>query len=224
MSRQSCHRSDDNWSPFSVPTRIPVFPLPNVVFFPKTYLPLHVFEARYREMVADAAVEGRCVGIALLKEGWEQDYYGNPPVYEIGCVGRLISAQGLPDGRYNILLQGLDRYEIREELYCKSYRQARIALRPQMVEGVLDARSRSELLRTLKEYLNTQDNSYVWRGFLESSVKDEVLVNSLSTYIEFTPLEKQLLLEADSLLQRARRLGDLIQFKIYEREGMKGIG
>src|SRR5918997_2308167 len=104
MSLESCRRSDDDWSPFDVPNRIPVFPLPNVVFFPKTYLPLHIFEHRYRDMIADAAAEGQCIGIALLKEGWEQNYYGNPPVFEVGCAGRLVSAQGLPDGRYNILL------------------------------------------------------------------------------------------------------------------------
>ncbi|HJU05930.1 MAG TPA: LON peptidase substrate-binding domain-containing protein [Nitrospiraceae bacterium] len=224
MSLESCRRSDDDWSPFSVPNRIPVFPLPNVVFFPKTYLPLHVFEPRYREMVADTAAEGRCVGIALLKEGWEQDYYGNPPIYEVGCVGRLVSAQGLPDGRYNILLQGLHRYEIREELYSKSYRQARIALKPHAPEGLLDSVDRSELMRLVGEYLKTQDNGYVWRTFLDSDIKGEVLINTLSTYLDLTPLEKQLLLEADSLRQRARRLGDLIQFKIYEREGLKGLG
>ena len=224
MPLESCRRSDDDWSSFSVPNRIPVFPLPNVVFFPKTYLPLHIFEPRYREMVADAAAEGRCVGIALLKEGWEQDYYGNPPVYDVGCVGRLISAQGLPDGRFNILLQGLHRYEIREELYSKSYRQARIALKPLSLDSAVEAAGRAELVRLVGDYLRTQDNGYVWRGFLDSHVKDEVLINTLSTYLDLSPLEKQLLLEADSLRQRARRLGDLIQFKIYEREGMKGLG
>ena len=175
-------------------------------------------------MIADAAAEGQCVGIALLKEGWEQNYYGNPPVYEVGCVGRLVSAQGLPDGRYNILLQGLQRYEIREEIYHKSYRQAHIALKPHVAGISLDAASRSDLVRIVEAYLKLQDNGYLWLEFLSSNVKDEVLINSLSTYLELTPLEKQLLLEADSLIQRARRLGDLIQFKIYEREGMKGLG
>ncbi|MFM8552112.1 MAG: LON peptidase substrate-binding domain-containing protein, partial [Nitrospiraceae bacterium] len=91
---------------FPVPERIPIFPLPNVVFFPRTYLSLHIFEPRYREMVADAAAGGQCVGMALLKEGWENDYYGNPPIFDLGCVGRLVTVQPLPDGRFNILLQG----------------------------------------------------------------------------------------------------------------------
>ena len=224
MSLEFCTRADDNWLPFDVPNRIPVFPLPNVVFFPKTYLPLHIFEHRYRDMIADASADGQCIGIALLKEGWEQNYYGNPPVFEVGCVGRLVGAQGLPDARYNILLQGLQRYEIREEIYHKSYRQAHIVLKPHIAGSTFDAASRYDLIRIVQTYLKVQDNGHVWRQLLNSHVKDEVLVNSLSTYLELTPLEKQLLLEADSLIQRARRLGDLIQFKIYEREGIKGLG
>src|SRR5206468_7387829 len=64
-------------TPFPIPARIPVFPLPNVVLFPKTYLPLHIFEPRYRAMVSDVAMNGQCIGMALLKEGWETDYYGH---------------------------------------------------------------------------------------------------------------------------------------------------
>ena len=124
----------DNAVPFIIPERVPVFALPNVVFFPKTYLPLHVFEPLYRQMVADAAAGGQCVAMALLKEGWETDYYGHPAIYPIGCVGRLLSVEPLPDGRSNILLQGLERYEIQEEFFEKPYREARVALKKATVE------------------------------------------------------------------------------------------
>ena len=106
---QSSRELSGKAQPFPVPERIPLFPLPNLVFFPKTYLPLHVFEPRYRQMVADAAAGGQCIGMALLKEGWEEQYDGNPPIFSIGCVGRLASVQALPDGRSNILLQGLEQ-------------------------------------------------------------------------------------------------------------------
>ena len=105
--------------PFPIPDRLPVFPLPNVVLFPKTYLPLHIFEPRYRQMVADATIGGQCIAMALLKEGWETDYYGNPPIYPIMCVGRLVSVQSLADGRSNILLQGLERCNIDAEHFSK---------------------------------------------------------------------------------------------------------
>ena len=67
------HDQGDIVPPFPIPSRIPVFPLPNVVLFPKTYLPLHIFEPRYRDMVSDAASSGQCIGMVLLKEGCELD-------------------------------------------------------------------------------------------------------------------------------------------------------
>ena len=86
------------------PDVTPLFPLPDVVFFPKTLLPLHVYEPRYRALAAEALEQGRAICTALLKPGWEADYYGSPEVYPVGCVGRIVHHQKLPDGRYNITL------------------------------------------------------------------------------------------------------------------------
>ena len=209
---------------FLIPDRIPIFPIPNVVFFPKTYLPLHVFEPRYREMVADATVRGQCIGMALLKDGWEQDYDGNPPVFEVGCVGRIVSMQHLPDGRYNILLQGLRRYEIQEQNYDKPYRQARIALKAEESDVALDTPVRTDLLRAVGDYLRSCEDGPQWRDLFRLDIPDEILVNHLSAGLECTPLEKQFLLEAESLRQRARRLNDLIQFMLHEHGEIKGWG
>lgn len=211
-------------SPFRVPERVPVFPLPNVVFFPKTYLPLHIFEPRYRQMVADAVDGGQCIGMALLREGWEEDYYGNPPIYPIGCVGRLVSVQKLPDGRSNILLQGIERYEISHEVYEKSYREADIVLKPFDPEPALDPELRTHLVEALEEYLRTREEAPSWEGAFRQHVSDEILVHTFSTYLDCTPLEKQFLLEAEGLQQQARRLSDLLQFKLHERHGAKGWG
>lgn len=209
---------------FPVPERIPIFPLPNVVFFPRTYLPLHVFEPRYRAMVSDAAAGGQCVGMALLKEGWEEDYYGNPPIFATGCVGRLVSVQPLQDGRFNILLQGLARYEVGEQFFDKSYRQARVTLKPGEPDLALDPALRAGLLKLVDAYHATQEEETDWQGMLRQDSDDETLVYSLGSYLALTPLEKQLLMEADSLPQRARRLMDLIGFKLEERGGLKGWG
>src|SRR5213596_3395375 len=82
---------------------LPLFPLPNVVLFPNVFLPLHIFEPRYREMVADALASDRLIGMVLLRPGWERDYEGRPPVYPIGCSGVITHAERLHDGRYDIV-------------------------------------------------------------------------------------------------------------------------
>ena len=208
--------------PFPIPDRLPVFPLPNVVLFPKTYLPLHIFEPRYRQMVADATIGGQCIAMALLKEGWETDYYGNPPIYPIMCVGRLVSVQSLADGRSNILLQGLERCNIDAEHFEKPYREATVRVTPPLSEECLSGDVRRALIEVLSRYLQTREDSTAWQGFFREEVSDEVLVNTLSTHLECTPLEKQFLLEADGLHQRARRLNDLIQFMLHDHHGAKG--
>ena len=95
--------------------RIPIFPLPEVVFFPETVLPLHVFEPRYRQMVADCLAGDRWLGVVMLRPGWEKDYQGRPPVHAVAGAGEVIQAEALADGRYNILLDGRARFRILEE-------------------------------------------------------------------------------------------------------------
>src|SRR4051812_45994789 len=105
---------------------LPLFPLPNVVLFPNVFLPLHVFEPRYREMIADQLADDRVIGMALLKPGWQSNYEGRPPVFPIGCSGVITHVERLSDGRYNIVLRGLERFRIIEEDHERSYRRATI--------------------------------------------------------------------------------------------------
>jgi Lon protease-like protein len=105
---------------------LPIFPLPNVVLFPGVFLPLHIFEPRYRDMVGDALLGDRIIGMALLRPGWEREYEGRPPVYPIGCSGVITHFERLPDGRYNIVLRGLERFRIVQEDHALSYRRAAI--------------------------------------------------------------------------------------------------
>ena len=106
--------------------QVPIFPLPDVVLFPHTLLPLHIFEPRYREMVRDCLAGDKRLAMALLRPGWENDYYGRPPIYPIAGAGEIIQYEELPDGRFNILLRGTMRIGITAELPAdKSYRVAR---------------------------------------------------------------------------------------------------
>src|SRR5438105_2176036 len=211
--------------PIRIPGGIPLFPLPNLVFFPLTYLPLHIFESRYRRMVRDAASSHQMIGMVLLKEGWETDYEGAPPIFPLGAVGRMVTVQALSDGRFNILLQGLSRFEIQEEVGCESYRQGRIRLADfSAPEKKLPCDVRAELVKLVGNFLLSREDGGALANFLKQPVDDEALVHNLSFALDFTPLEKQFLLEADSLVQQARRLLDLLQFKLYERNEATGGG
>lgn len=202
-----------------IPKIIPLFPLPTTVLFPKAHLPLHIFEPRYREMVRDALDSHRLIGMALLKEGWEEEYDRNPPICEIGCVGRMLYVQPLEDGCFNIVLYGLSKIVIRDQFFDKCYRQAWV----EPVEAARDTPKLPPLLRTglitvLRDYARLRGWQRQIESVLELSLDDERLVNLFSSEFDFTPLEKQFLLESGSLLVQAKRLFDLIGFHIQERK------
>ncbi|HET7874840.1 MAG TPA: LON peptidase substrate-binding domain-containing protein [Methylomirabilota bacterium] len=98
------------------PVYLPIFPLPDLIFFPHTYLPLHVFEARYRALVTDALARDRRLAVVALKPGYEAGYEGKPAVREIAGAGRIVRWERLPTGRFNILLRGECRIRIEREM------------------------------------------------------------------------------------------------------------
>ena len=208
-----------------MPEIIPIFPLPNVVLFPDTYLPLHIFEPRYREMVADASREGACIGMALFKQGWESRYYGNPPVFPLGCVGRMTHLQPLRDGRSNLILQGLHRYTIEEEVFDARYRKAKITLGPSdPFQTIAEDSVRVTVTELAIRYLQTRKADELCRLLTNDAMTDHVLVNGLSSCLDFTPLEKQFLLEAENLHQQTRRLIDFLKFKLDGEPQLSGWG
>ena len=208
----------DILDPVSIPKVIPLFPLPNLVFFPRTYVPLHIFEPRYREMVQAAAASHRMVGMVLLKEGWEADYEGAPAIFTMGCVGRMMNVQRLSDGRLNILLQGLRRFEVQHEVGAESYRQGRIVLKDlSQPDAALPTEIRREIVKVVAGFIRNREDGLALSAMLKQPIHDDVLVQNLSFALDFTPLEKQFLLESDSLIQQGRRLLDLLHFKLHER-------
>jgi Lon protease-like protein len=95
---------------------LPIFPLPDVTLFPHTFMPLHVFEARYRAMVTDALTRDRRLAVVKLEPGWECDYDGKPPVACIAGAGAIVSCERLATGRYNIVVRGDWRVRLDREL------------------------------------------------------------------------------------------------------------
>jgi Lon protease-like protein len=191
-----------------------LFPLPNVVLFPNVFLPLHVFEPRYREMVADALGGDRLIGMVLLKPGWEHDYNGRPAVYPIGCHGLVTHAERLDDGRYNIVLRGVERFRIVEEVEDRSYRRA--SVEPVIEEGgSADDRVAVRHQRAKLESLLAPTIERVGADLaIPSAMADEDLVHALAQYLDLEPIEKQALLEQTSLRARAESLVELLEMKM----------
>src|SRR5687768_3640479 len=94
---------------------VPIFPLPDITLFPRTLLPLHIFEARYRAMVGDALARDRRICMVRLRPGYEADYAGKPEVYGIGGLGEIVSCERLATGRYDLVLRGEARVRLVQE-------------------------------------------------------------------------------------------------------------
>jgi Lon protease-like protein len=128
-----------------------LFPLPNLVLYPHVMQPLHIFEERYREMVEDALAGDKLIAMAVLDPGWEDEYDSRPPIAEHACLGKIVAHHRLSDGRYNLLLLGVQRVRIVRELAPKrSFRQARVEL----VEDCYDFDTGAERKRVQEELLS----------------------------------------------------------------------
>lgn len=196
-----------------IPPVIPIFPLPSVVLFPNVLLPLHIFEPRYRQMLADALAGDRVIGMVLLQSGWQNSYEGRPEVFPIGCAGVITHVEPLTDGRSNIVLRGLTKFRIQAEQNSKPYRLAE-------VEPILESVSRGdrERLFAIRNRLEEVVLAAVSKGRRERQfppdIPDEDLVNALAQYLELEPLERQALLESNGVVSRAKMLLELLEMKV----------
>jgi Lon protease-like protein len=188
-----------------------------VVLFPGTTLPLHVFEPRYRKMTADALASDRAIGMALLRPGWEPDYEGRPPVFAVGCAGRIVRAEALPDGRYDIVLQATSRFRILEEHAGKPYRLATVREIPEPPgDAAALADARRAVLAAIGRAVDGPTRLVV------ADLPDELFVNGLCQALAFEAIERQSLLECDTIVGRARRLAELIEFRTLEDAHRRG--
>src|SRR6476659_10233051 len=162
-----------------LPPAIPIFPLPNVVLFPEVSLPLHIFEPRYREMVSDALAGDRPIGMVLLRPGWGDEYEGRPAVYDVGCVGVISHHERMPDGRYNLVLQGVDRVRLTGETHERSYRRAFIEA---LGDPLREARYRLEVLVAPMADPSGSELK------IPASIPDTELVNALAQYLPLEPV------------------------------------
>ena len=190
---------------------LPLFPLPGVVFLPGTLLPLHVFEPRYRKLVRDCLDGDSIFAVPLLREGWQSDYEGRPPVYEVSGVGRVVRSQTLPDGRYNLLVLGIGRVRIEEELATdEPYRLARaVPLSDRVLDGAQERlRGMIDQLRLVSGQIMVAHPTLATdlRRVLEGADSPAQLVDMLGHLVLREADERQRFLEVDDLLARADRV------------------
>jgi Lon protease-like protein len=190
-----------------LPTVIPIFPLEVTMLFPGVSRPLHIFEPRYRAMVADALKGDRIIGMATLKPGYESNYAGRPPVYDVGCAGVITDVEELAGGRFNIVLRGIVKFRIVGEDDSRSYRLARVEALPEVLDDAEKAALRKYRQR-LETLITERSDSKV-----PPDTPDEELVNMVAQYLPLGLAERQGLLELRNALLRVRALIELIEAK-----------
>jgi Lon protease-like protein len=193
--------------PAGLPPVIPIFPLEVTMLFPGVPRPLHIFEPRYRAMVADALKGDRIIGMVTLKPGFEADYAGRPPIFEIGCAGIITDVEELPGGRFNIVVRGLMKFRVSGEDATRPYRLAGVTAIPETPDEAERASLHKQRQR-LETLITRGSDTKV-----TPDTTDEELVNTLAQYLPMTYAQRQALLELESVLARALALIDLIESK-----------
>jgi len=191
--------------------RVPLFPLPGAILFPRSQLPLHIFEPRYRQMVRDA-VEG--AGRIAMIQPHRLDDDNQAPLYAVGCVGELVGVEELEDGRFNIVLLGSNRFRLlREAEVDAAYRCADVDIEAfdDTEPPPLAMIQRAEVEREARKLGDALGLAVDWAAV--SRLDDEMLVNAIAQVAPFDIGAKQALLEAQSLDGRADLLVQLMQFQ-----------
>ncbi len=191
-------------------TRISIFPLPGALLFPGMHLPLHIFEPRYRAMVSDAMARDRRIGM-IQPRAMEQGAGDRPPLYDIGCVGRIAEIEMLDDGRSNLVLEGLALFRVERELEATTlFRQVEAELLPNAEPETLSLGARASLEMEARRFADRQGYAVDWEAV--SRLDDQSLVNGIAQIAPFDVAAKQALLEAEGIAPRAELIVQLMQF------------
>jgi uncharacterized protein len=200
-----------------LPAIIPVFPLSGALLLPRGQLPLNIFEPRYLTMIDEALKGPRLIGMIQpeIEDGEESDM--PPPLFQVGCVGRITQFAETGDGRYLVQLTGISRFRVvQEETVQTPFRQCQITAQPFAVDFTPrageEAVNRKSLIETLRAYLNANNFQVDWGEINEAP--NEALVNALAMMSPFGRREKQALLEAPSLQERAEILIAITQIEL----------
>jgi len=192
-------------------SELPIFPLPNCVLLPGGLLPLHVFEPRYRDLTRDCLATHHLMGVARLRPGFEQSYYGRPPVYERCGIGRIICSEELPDGRFALLLRGVGRAEIARELPAdRAYRLVEARPLSDVTCDPIDARDHHHRLIALCDRLAEviEQGGPQLRDLVRSFESPGACADAIAAALIMDADARQELLEAcDPMVRLQRTLG-----------------
>lgn len=192
--------------------RISIFPLAGAVLFPGMHLPLHIFEPRYRSLVSDVLVRDRMIGMIQPRAGGD-----NPPLFDIGCLGKIVEVEALDDGRYNILLEGVARFHVERELeVLTAFRQVEASLFDEPEDEALPAVVRAALENEARLLADRMGYAIDWEAV--SGLDDATLVNAIAQVAPFDAAAKQALLEASTLDDRAELSMQLMRFTSTRRD------
>jgi Lon protease-like protein len=196
------------------PTRLSIFPLGGALLFPRMQLPLHIFEPRYRAMITDSLARDRRIGMIQPRDANEP-----PALFDIGCVGRIADVEALPDGRFDIVLEGLARFTILRELDVTTpFRQVEAELEEGREDEFLSLGERASLEMESRKFADGLGYAVDWEAV--TRLDDESLVNGIAQIAPFDVASKQALLEAATLGDRAALIVQLMQF--FGRHGDDG--
>jgi len=193
---------------------VPLFPLPNVVFFPNSLLPLHVFEPRYKQMLIDIVESERIIGMVLLKPGWEENYYDKPAIFNVACMGKIVSTEVQEDGKSNIVLYGLKRVKIVEIVHDVPYRLARVNIL-ENVHGANEELYQKRIVELVSKWnsiLGQDQKSHRIR--LDKNLSLENLTDALAPLITPNLLQRQMFLEEINVVKRAEGIQGNLETKL----------
>jgi Lon protease-like protein len=200
-----------------LPETIPIFPLEDVMLFPEMSVPLHIFEPRYKAMIADALKGDRIIGMVLLRPGYEKDYERSPSVFQVGCAGVINEVEELPNGEYNIVVGALTKYRITREEASRPYRIAHVT--PIADETVDADRSALHARRQRLEALIRESGGRTGVRGAPDGISDERLVNGISQLAHIDELDRERLLEEPTPLARANTLIAVLEKMIIDSRG-----
>ena len=207
----------------NLPNILPIFPLSNFIFFPKTTVPLNIFEKRYLEMINDSMSSNRMIGMIQPKEQNKQ----KPSLYNIGCAGKITSFNETDDGRYLIVLSGISRFKIVEEIQSdKLYRKCKVdfsnfSADQEISREKINFSDLKLIFQNLKSLFDKEGYLINWKE-LEKQDLSETL-NALAMASPFSLEEKQILLESKDIIERRKKLEEILNTYVLDNFNNKTV-